>query len=120
MSQPEQGRRIREGNDISRRVNFENDMLDRILVGLWGRMYPRGWIPCLGVRVGRGMKVGTWMHMQAYLLHFQGCLTFRTHGTPSLPAAFPGSGACFQGCKDDYGKWHAERFCPALAPFCLE
>ncbi|KAK2539863.1 Znf648 [Columba guinea] len=33
VSQPEQGRRIREGNNISRRVNFGNDMLDGILLG---------------------------------------------------------------------------------------
>lgn len=81
--------------------------------GLWCRIYPRSRIPCLGVRVGRGMKVGVWMHMQTYLLHFQGCLTFETHDAPSLP------GACFQGHKEDSGKWHTESFCPTLAPFCL-
>lgn len=42
------------------------------------------------------------MCMQMYLLALRGCLTFKIHGTASLPAAFPGSGACFQDCKDDW------------------
>lgn len=111
------GQRIKEGSRINRRAYFGNDVLDRTRVGAlgWGSTGPRGQMPRLGVRMGRGVKVGMGMCMQAYLLPLQGCLTVKIYGTSSLPAAFPGSSFCFQDCKDDSGKWHAESFPPALA-----
>lgn len=72
-------------------------------------------MPRLGVRMGRGVKVGMGMCMQANLWPLQACLTVKIYGASSLPAAFPGSSSCFQDCKDDSGKWHSVSFLPALA-----
>lgn len=112
MSQPEQGRRIREGNNISRRVNFGNDMLDGILLGPLVQDISQKSDTMSGCQSGKRYE-GWHVDAQTYLLHFQDCLTFETHDAPSLP------GACFQGHKDYSGKWHTGSFCPTLAPFCL-
>lgn len=80
-----------------------------------GRTGPRGQMPRLGVKMGRGVKLGMGMCIQAYLLP----LTVKIYGASSLPAAFPGSSSWFQACKDDSGKWHAVSFPPALALYCL-
>lgn len=115
------GQGIKEGSKITRRVYLGSDVLDRAQVRplSWGRTGPRGQMPCLGVRMGRGVKVGMEMCMQAYLLPLQGCLAVKIYGASSLPAAFPGSNSWFQDCKDDSGKWHAVSFPPALALHCL-
>lgn len=112
-----QGRGLKREVELTGGRTFGNDVLDRTRVGAlgWGSTGPRGQMPRLGVRMGRGVKVGMGMCMQAYLLPLQGCLTVKIYGTSSLPAAFPGSSFCFQDCKDDSGKWHAESFPPALA-----
>lgn len=57
-----------------------------------------------------------WMCMQMYLLALRGCLTFKIHGTASLPAAFPGSSACFQDCKDDW-QMACREFLPSPCTF---